>query len=35
MVKTVILYKKLYFFIKSLKSNKKKLALTSLYEVSQ
>ena len=30
-VKTVTLYKKLYFFIKSLKTIKKKLALTSFY----
>ena len=34
-VKTVKLYKKLYFFIKSLKSKKKKLALTSFYYVSR
>ena len=32
-VKTVTLYKKLYFFIKNLKSKKKKLALTLLYYV--
>ena len=30
-VKTVLLYKKLQFFIKSLKSKKKKLAITLLY----
>ena len=34
-VKTVTLYKKLYFFIKSLESKKKKLALTSFYYVSR
>ena len=34
-VKTVTLYKKLHFFIKSLKSKKKKLALTSSYYVSR
>ena len=32
-VKSEILHKKLYFFIKSLKSKKKKLALTSFYYV--
>ena len=34
-VKTVTLYKKLYFFIKSLESKKKKLALTSFQYVNQ
>ena len=33
--KTVALYKKLYFFIKGLKSKKKKLALTLFYYVSR
>ena len=33
MVKSVTLYKKLYFFIKSLKSKKKKLALLLFYYV--
>ena len=32
-VKTTTLYKKLYFFIKNLKSKKRKLALTSFYYV--
>ena len=35
MVKTVALYKKLHFFIKILKSKKKKLTLTSFYYVSR
>ena len=35
MVKTVTLYKKLIFFIKSHKSKKKKLALTSFYYISR
>ena len=35
MVKTVTLVEKLYFFIKSLKSKKKKLAPTSFYYVSR
>ena len=35
MVKTVTLDKKRYFFIKSLKSKEKKLALASLYYVSR
>ena len=34
-VKIVTLYEKLYFFIKNVKSKKKKLALTSFYYVSQ
>ena len=34
-VKTVTLYRKLYFFIEALKSKKKKLALTSFYYVNQ
>ena len=34
-VKTVTLYKTLYFFIKSLKSKKKNLALTSFYYVNR
>ena len=34
-VKTLTLYKKLYFFIKSLKSRKKNLALTAFYNVSR
>ena len=33
-VETLTLYKKLYFFITSLKSKKKKLAVTSFYYVS-
>ena len=35
MVKSEILHKKLYFFIESLKSKKKKLALTLFYYVSR
>ena len=35
MVKTVTLYKKLYFFIKSFKIKKKKLAVISYYYVSR
>ena len=34
-IKTLILYKKTFFFIKSLENKKKKLALTSIYYVSQ
>ena len=34
-IKTLILYKKSFFFIKSLENKKKKLALTSIYCVSQ
>ena len=34
-VKTVKLYKKLFFFIKRQKNKKKKLALTSFYYISQ
>ena len=34
-VKTVTLYRKLYFSIEALKSKKKKLALTSFYYVNQ
>ena len=34
-VKAVTLYKKLYFFVETLKSKKKKLALTSFYYVNQ
>ena len=34
-VKTVTLYKKLYFFIKRVKGKKKKLTLTSFYYVSR